>query len=491
MKTKPDIRKLKSAFNADGYSYFFQKGRTVSISPDGIIAVHENHNIVPTSVHLVEQASVIDPDGEEIVSPERSRKAPPSAKKVDAYDELERQIKAFLRSPPHYSLMVIAGKPGTGKSTALKAVAETVGGLDNTLPGAKMISKHDKKIFDTEYASYMNMSKQEKESFVLKKLEDAKDERSLIEYSKMRNKYRETRDPYYKSRMAEIIEKYTPKSTRQRISMVGAQEPPYKGRVYAGSQNANKGQLYFELYRSNGNVIVYDDSNISFWEDKNLQDLILHASQTEKTKWVSMPGEHEGYIITGNGNVIPDKFLYSGKIIIITNRQIKELPQNIQSRISVPVNFNPSSSDVLKKTGEPESLKMIKRKYEGYYSSEDVESVYEWLKENVGKGIKYDFRLFDKLLLWKSMYPEEEEFGKQARKMIRDFYLRERDETKMMRERTVRSILQAYSNDVPSALNQGQRKRIREFLMRVPDNQLNDPDLFTKLDRIAGVMRQG
>lgn len=409
--------------------------------------------------------------------------------KVNSYDDLEKKIEFFINSPSRYSLMVIAGKPGTGKSTAIKKVASKVGEFHQVLPAAKGFTKEDGEDIDMKYRQFISSTEEEKVKMTENIMEKA-NETDFKRYNEIKDKLEKldsNSEEYVKlkTERKDMLNRYAPRSLTAKLRASGNTIMPYDKKIYAGSQNVNKKQFFMELWRANGSVIIYDDSNISFWNDEGLQDLLLHASQTEKVKTISFPESEEGFIKTNKGNYIPDRFYYTGKIIIITNRNIKDLPQNVQSRIAIPVNFNPTSQEIFDQTER--ELDRLKEEFKDEFSEEEIMDVYLWLKRAIStKSIKYDLRLFSKLLLWRSQHPDPVEFDREAKRMVRDFYAREKDEKAAMKVARIRNIVKSYINS-RGQLKKSQRDRVNKFLKYLPDDEINSGNIFAKIDNLLGI----
>lgn len=500
----------------------------------------------------------------------KKRPPPPKAKDEDVYQSLAQKVKAFLRSGQEESLLIIYGKPGTGKSFTTEAMAiemkklagrEETGSMayftdedadeirNNFNEYATMIKRADKmekqqiKAAEQKYNAKNGIAREtsDGESFfedmtgavpfkttpeytqLTKELAKKKsqmvrewivahlDEADKEYYEDLYKEYQEAaadsenteQRKYIAGELNDFINSKRPQSLTKKLKSFATSKPPFRGRVFAGTQNPDADRLYLELYKTRGDVIIYDDSNKSFFDDPAVQDVLLHAGQTKADKTIfysdqAKKGGGLGYVKIGN-MIIPDAFAYSGKVIIITNRDPRVLPENVRSRAEL-FPFNPTAKQMLQQTAT--GLEGIKAKYKsarpkliGKLYDHIIDEVFAWLKANVGEGsVRYDMRLFDKLVRLKreEMYSGagDEDFDAKAKSMIRQFYKNEKDVEGDLRKKRIRGMIGLYQNQRRMELNKSQRSRVNNMLAYLSTKELeNVGEVFKRIDAEVGNMQ--
>ena len=87
--------------------------------------------------------------------------------------------------------------------------------------------------------------------------------------------------------------------------------------------------MYMSLYEHNGKLIVYDDCDSIFKDDNSLLVLkgALDSSKVRKISWVVGKA-----LKNANGENIPQKFIFTGRVIFITNMAQRKIDDAIKSR---------------------------------------------------------------------------------------------------------------------------------------------------------------
>lgn len=85
--------------------------------------------------------------------------------------------------------------------------------------------------------------------------------------------------------------------------------------------------LYRTLYENNGKLIIFDDCD-SVFRDKNAVNILKGALDSYEERWVSWNAEAR----PGDRNPLPKKFLFTGRIIFISNLNQSQVDGAIKSR---------------------------------------------------------------------------------------------------------------------------------------------------------------
>lgn len=308
---------------------------------------------------------------------------PPVRVQRDVYAELEKEIKFFVKSKFNLkNLLVISGKPGTGKSELIYAIAEKHLGtpVQTKLPPIRGLLNSQVQKITKDRAQWEALPEDQKEG------------------------------------------KEEPESVQARLNKVAAIIPPFRGILFKGSQDLTPYKLFLELYKTNGESILYDDSSTSFYRNEEVQEKLNHATNTNpKHRVITYASEGSALKLKDGSGLIPVRFNYVGKMIIITNRKIQDLPDYIQSR-AIRVLFNPTTKEMINRVDDV--AVGMKREFPDV-EPEMIDSVVQWLKSFAAtRSIKnYNHRLLTDLLYYKHQYEGDDAmFDRKAKEVIKNFY---------------------------------------------------------------------
>jgi len=87
--------------------------------------------------------------------------------------------------------------------------------------------------------------------------------------------------------------------------------------------------LYTTLYQYNSKLLVFDDCD-SIWDDDNAINILKGALDEGDSRRISWLSGHT--IKDDSGNMLPRNFLFTGRVIFLTNLPERRLPGPIKSR---------------------------------------------------------------------------------------------------------------------------------------------------------------
>jgi len=112
-----------------------------------------------------------------------------------------------------------------------------------------------------------------------------------------------------------------------------------KYKVFKGSTKSIT-ELYQVLYNNNGKVIVFDDFDIDWSEE--VVGFLKSVTDTQEKRIISFPTVSNNTSDSMEVSNAPDKFFFTGKLIILTNKSRKEIPEALLSRMPhIEVDFDP------------------------------------------------------------------------------------------------------------------------------------------------------
>lgn len=159
--------------------------------------------------------------------------------------------------------------------------------------------------------------------------------------------------------------------------------------------------FYSVLFENRNSLIVLDDIDI-FLDDVNGVNIIKAATDTYSVRVVSYPRTEEEFVAGRFSFGLPSKFEFKGKLIIITNRNLKEIDKTLVSRSYVcEINFNVK-----------EMLTVIEKMLDYMNIGVPIEikrEVIDYLADLVSKKIakKIDFRIVSTIIDVRYSYPTD------------------------------------------------------------------------------------
>lgn len=142
--------------------------------------------------------------------------------------------------------------------------------------------------------------------------------------------------------------------------------------------------LYRNLYDNNGSILIFDDTD-AVLEDKKTKNVLkaaLDSYETRKVSWNS----------TRLPEDLPDEFDFTGRIIFITNKDLKDLDKALISRsFTIDMSLTPEQ--------KVERMEMIKYKMKPELSLSIKDEVINFFRENLSKipNSAINLRAFDKV----------------------------------------------------------------------------------------------
>lgn len=204
------------------------------------------------------------------------------------FQKIERDLRYVLDPTSGENLMLILGDPGVGKSVLATKILGEIGG-EATQPPLRILppvgSKKMKDLLAAEGEADSDGKK------IAKSVQ-----------SKMRE-------------LSNLRVKFEPKWVR-------------------GSQDVKGIELFVEMYQSNGRVLVYDDADTVFTikENKLLLKQAVDNKPYRSIKW----GTKLPYVDLGaKVGIMPNEFVYSGKMIIISNLSVGQIDSALKSRARI------------------------------------------------------------------------------------------------------------------------------------------------------------
>jgi hypothetical protein len=173
----------------------------------------------------------------------------------------------------------------------------------------------------------------------------------------------------------------------------------------SGNAEQNTAIIYETLWRHNGKIVVFDDFD-SALTDENSINLLKVALDSYPVRILSLP--ERGYFLDQQ---IPNKFKYTGRMIIITNKT--EIDSALKSRaVSLYINYTPVEfKDQIGKL-----LKFLSPQV----PMEVKEEVFEFVSKEISKdkGAVIDFRRFGAIVDLRVAYPEGDEWKNMAMEVL-------------------------------------------------------------------------
>lgn len=155
------------------------------------------------------------------------------------------------------------------------------------------------------------------------------------------------------------------------------------------------------LYKNSNKIIVLDDFD-SPLEDKDLVNILKSATDSYGKRIISVPRVKKVQNGGGDDYDLPQKFVFNGKIIIITNKEFKELDKALISRsLTVEVNFSPEEFvDNIQKM-----LKYIMPNVSMEIKQEVLDYINQQVQKHKITGI--NFRTFQSAISIRLLYKDE------------------------------------------------------------------------------------
>lgn len=125
---------------------------------------------------------------------------------------------------------------------------------------------------------------------------------------------------------------------------------PYSLEWKEGPTKIPPQQLYIFLYKENGKVLLFDDADSLIDEPKNFDILkkVLDNKRVRTVGYGSKPIILKKASANGNDVIIPNSFQFSGRIIVVTNKNFSKIDTALKSR-SLVVEVDLSSKECLKR----------------------------------------------------------------------------------------------------------------------------------------------
>jgi len=157
--------------------------------------------------------------------------------------------------------------------------------------------------------------------------------------------------------------------------------------------------VYSALYQNNGRIIVLDDFDIT-WTEEYL-GLLKAATDTQKKRIISFP-QTATVGQQGERYDIPKAFIFTGKVILLTNKDRKDIPAALTSRCpTIEVAFNVEKMIQIVQ-------KMLKFIHPEIDMSVKEEVMKFLLKLYANKQLKYiDFRTIEIGISIRQAFPDE------------------------------------------------------------------------------------
>lgn len=183
------------------------------------------------------------------------------------------------------------------------------------------------------------------------------------------------------------------KSVQAKMRELSRVQIPFKAEWVQGGQDVKGVELFVELFQSNGKVLLYDDADTVFTikENKLLLKQALDSQPARTIKW----GTKVPYVDLGaKVGIMPNEFIYTGKLIIITNLTSGQIDSAIKSRARLidvdlsPVQFMDRLKSLLPEIQKNENPAIGMNYYE---------EAFDWLYDMfINKKVidKFDIRTF-------------------------------------------------------------------------------------------------
>jgi replication-associated recombination protein RarA len=165
----------------------------------------------------------------------------------------------------------------------------------------------------------------------------------------------------------------------------------YKVRYAMNKGVATPKALYRMLYEANGNVLVLDDSD-SVLRDKNAQNILKAALDNKLQRKISWTSEAR------SRHYLPQSFIYTGRIIFISNIPLDRFPEALRSRSYL------CEVD----GGRMEKLEYVLSMMANYPQSEQVKAeIRAFLVENALNLREISLRSLDKIITLRTQFPTD------------------------------------------------------------------------------------
>lgn len=263
------------------------------------------------------------------------------------FEKIERDLKFLLTPTSGENLMIIAGDPGVGKTVITQKVLQEIGG-EATKPPLHILPPVG--------------------SQKMKQLLTAEGE-------------------------VDTDGKKIAKSVQSKMRELSELRLQFEPKWVLGSQDVKGVELFVEMYQANGRVLLYDDADTVFTikENKLLLKQAMDNKPYRPIKWAAkVPYVDLGAKI----GIMPKEFIYSGKMIIITNLSGGQIDPAIKSRSRfVDVDLSPEQFMDRLEGLIPE----IQKNEAPYIPLPYFQKAFDWLKEIfVNKKVisKFDIRTF-------------------------------------------------------------------------------------------------
>lgn len=262
-------------------------------------------------------------------------------------DELFEQMDTYVKSVAtgHDYSLIIAGDPGTGKTYTLEKTLESLGFTKKSIKIEKLDTSKKSKSEDDEYS------------------DTSKDIEGFRKISSIDKKGRSKYDVSNKE------EKNTIPNGNTYILIKGSATPA---------------STYEVMYHYKNSLIVFDDCDSLFNSEEGV-NLIKGATDSKKVReisWLSTRNASKG---------LPQQFEFSGRVIFITNKYLKDIDSAIKSR-GLIMEVNMKSEEIIDRIKKvmPNLLKDIPEA-----TMQIKEEVLEYVLSISNLYKKLDFRTFE------------------------------------------------------------------------------------------------
>lgn len=162
--------------------------------------------------------------------------------------------------------------------------------------------------------------------------------------------------------------------------------------VFIGTVN----DLYKILYNDNNKILVFDDTDylIHKTRGKKFKDMLLAATDLNKKRVLQLKDVKDKEIQSINNpkGKYPQKFIYTGQTIFITNLDLKYIDPSLLSR-SLEINIKFTNEEV---------IELIKKNLDKYYKEVSItvkEEVLDFIIDIIGIVDRFDFRKYRDVLM--------------------------------------------------------------------------------------------
>lgn len=190
------------------------------------------------------------------------------------------------------------------------------------------------------------------------------------------------------------------KTLQDKLNQIAAWAPDFKKVYVQGSSNVTAEQLFIELFKANGRILFYDDSD-SVITDKKCIGLLKLALQSKQKRLLTWGAKTPYLTVSKEVGAIPKTFTYTGKIIVVTNKPLDKIDSALRSRsggLAIEVDLN--SKQLLNRLKS--IIPAIQKAETPMIPVSIYYEVWDWLYDLViNKKVlkKFDFRTFVKGLV--------------------------------------------------------------------------------------------